>query len=115
MYALTAAAACIIAFLVMHLWRMHPGIPLYYARGGDELLTVTWVKAMIDDGWYANVSHLGFPSGMSFSDFPVPSLVHLIALRLITLVVHHPATAVNLYFLLGFPLVAGVSLYVLRR
>ena len=99
----------------MHLWHLRPGIPLYYSRGGDELVTLTWVKAIIDDGWYLTVTHLGAPYGMSFGDFPVPSLLHLMVLRFLTLFVHNAGAAVNVYYLLGFPLIALASLYVLRR
>ncbi len=94
---------------------MHASVPLYYSRGGDELATLTWTKALIDDGWYLTISHLGAPFAMSFGDFPVPNLLHLIILRLITFITHSASLAVNVYFLAGFPLIAMVSAYAFRR
>ncbi len=99
----------------MHLWHLRPGIPLFYAHGGDEILMLAWTKALVDDGWYLNISHLGAPFGMSFGDFPIPNMLHMLVLRVITLVIHNPATALNLYFLGGFPIIALVAAYVLRR
>jgi phosphoglycerol transferase len=114
-YIWSAFVALLGAFAVLHLWHMRVGIPLYYSHGGDELMVLTWTKAMIDGGWYATISHLGAPFAMSTADFPLSNLLHLIVLRLITLVVHHAPVALNLYFIAGFPLIALVSTYVLRR
>jgi phosphoglycerol transferase len=115
LYLLTAVFASLAAIGVMHLWSMHPHVPLFYANGGDELIVLTWTKALIDDGWYTTISHLGAPYGMSFGDFPVPNLLHLIILRAITLVIPNAGLAVNLYYLAGFPLIALACAYVLRR
>ena len=115
LYLLTAVLASLAAIVVMHLWRMHPHVPLYYANGGDEFVVLTWTKALIDDGWYTTISHLGAPYGMSFGDFPVPNLLHIVILRAITLVIPNAGLAVNLYFLAAFPLIALASAYVLRR
>jgi phosphoglycerol transferase len=115
LYVSTAVLACVAAFFVMHLWQLHPGIPLYYSHGGDELVMLAWTKALVDDGWYQNVTHLGAPFGMSFGDFPIPNLLHMLALRMLTLFIHNPATALNLYYLAGFPIIALASAYVLRR
>lgn len=115
LYVATAILACIAAFFIMHLWHLRPGIPLYYVRGGDELVMLAWTKAIIDDGWYFTITHLGAPLGMSFGDFPIPNLLHMTVLRILTIVIHNPATALNLYFLAGFPIIAVTSAYVLRR
>jgi len=114
-YIWSTSVALFGAFVILHLWHMRRGIPLYYSRGHDELFMLTWTKAILDDGWYTTVSHLGAPFAMSTADFPVTSLLHMIVLRLATLVVHHAPVALNLYFIAGFPLIALVSTYVLRR
>ena len=114
-YIWSALVALAGAVVVMRLWHMHVGIPLYYSRGGEELMVLTWTKAMLDGGWYATISHLGAPFVMSTADYPLPALLHTLVLRGITLVVHHAPVAVNLYFIAGFPLIALVSTYALRR
>jgi phosphoglycerol transferase len=114
-YIWSALVALAGAVVVMHLWHMRVGIPLYYSRGGEELMVLTLTKAMLDGGWYATISHLGAPFAMSTADFPLPDLLHTLVLRVITLVVHHAPVAVNLYFIAGFPLIALVSTYALRR
>jgi hypothetical protein len=115
LYGLTAVIASLGAFLTLHLWQMHAAIPLYYSNGGDELIMLAWTKAIIEDGWYSNISHLGAPLGMSFGDFPVPNLLHMAILRVVTLLIPNAVIAVNLYYLAGFPLIAMISAYVLRR
>jgi phosphoglycerol transferase len=115
LYAATAVIAFFAAFAIMHLWQMRLNIPLYYANGGDELVTLIWVKAMIDDGWYQTVTHLGAPIGMSFGDFPVGALLHMSVLKMLTLIVRDAGAALNLYFLAGFSLIAVSAAYVLRR
>jgi phosphoglycerol transferase len=100
---------------VLRLWHMGLEVPLYYARGGDELIMLTWTKALLDDGWYITVSHLGAPFAMSFGDFPVPNLLHLIVLKIFVTITRSASVAVNLYFLVGFPLIAVFATYVLRR
>lgn len=114
-YALTALIAFAAAFGIMHLWQMRLNVPLYYSNGGDELISIAWVKAMIDDGWYETITHLGAPIGMSFGDFPVGALLHMSILRAITFVIHDAGVALNLYFLAGFSLIAVGAAYVLRR
>ncbi len=114
-YAATAILAFLGAFFIMHLWDMHLNVPLYFARGGDELPTLVWVKAMMDDGWVNTITHLGAPTALSTGDFPVTALVHLGVLKILTLIVHDVGTAINLYFIAGFSLIAISSAYVLRR
>ncbi len=114
-YIWSALVALIGAVVVMHLWHMRVGIPLYYSRGGEELMVLTWTKAMLDGGWYGTIAHLGAPFAMSTADYPLPDLLHTLVLRVITLVVHHAPVAVNLYFIAGFPLIALAGTYALRR
>lgn len=114
-YVWSALFALLGAVAVLHLWHMRIGVPLYYSRGGQELMLLTLTKAMLDGGWYATIAHLGAPFAMSTGDFPLPDLLHTLALRIITLVVHHAPVALNLYFIAGFPLIAVVATYVLRR
>jgi phosphoglycerol transferase len=94
---------------------MRAGVPLYYSRGSDELFVLTITKAIIEGGWYTTIARLGAPFVMSTADVPVTSLLHTLALRLVTLVVNRPPVALNLYFIAGFPLIALSSTYVLRR
>jgi phosphoglycerol transferase len=115
LYVATAVLAFLGAFFIMHLWDMHLNVPLYFSRGGDELTTLVWVKALLDGGWVNTISHLGAPTGLSTGDFPVPAILHLSILKVLTLIVPDVAASTNLYFLAGFSLIAVSSAYVLRR
>lgn len=114
-YAATAALSFLAAFLVMQLWNMSLNVPFYYSRGGDELPTLVWVKAMIDDGWVNTISHLGAPGALSTGDFPVSSILHLAILKVLTFAFHDVGIPTNLYFLAGFALIGVFSAYALRR
>jgi phosphoglycerol transferase len=90
-------------------WR----IPLAYR--GDLFAYAASVRS---SDWLGTVrpnGAIGAPNGFDMGDFPLGGdRLHFIAVRIIGLVVDDSLAAINLYFLLGFFLIALASLLVLR-
>src|SRR4051812_1451417 len=95
------------------LWRADLHVPFVY--GQDGLLTAAMVKGVIDNPWYWHNDYLGAPFGSDLYDFPQADGLHFLAFKGLALVYPDWAAAVNLYYLLGFPLTALTALFVLRR
>lgn len=95
-------------------------VPFAYSSGetvgsGDSFFYYMLTKSVIDNGWYLNNPCLGAPGSMHLADFPVCSAVHVVTLKTIGWFTHDFASAVNIYYLLSFPLSALAATYALRR
>jgi phosphoglycerol transferase len=74
------------------------------------------IKAIVDNGWCLTVPQLGAPSVLRLHDFPPQfDSLHLLVIRLMSVFIHDWALIFNLYFLLGFPLIAVSSVAVFRH
>jgi phosphoglycerol transferase len=89
------------------------GVP--FTTTSDGMVYVTWAKGMLENGWYLHNPALGAPAGQDMHDYPVPDLLHLLSLKLLSLVYRDAGTTVNVFFLLGFPLAALTAFFALRR
>jgi len=103
------------AALAIRLWQADLSVPL--RPGNDATQVLMLAKAIIDHGWYLHIPELGAPYGLSLSDFPAAAgdSISMLLFRFFALFTTNPAVVVNLYFLAGFPLVAGSAFLVLRR
>ncbi len=110
---LVALIAGLCAVPVLQMWRAPLSVPIEY--DGDATFYLMVARELKQSGSYLTTSHMGFPYGQQLYDLPqgVDNL-NLLVLRMITWFCS-PATAVNLFFLLGFALAAATSHYVLRR
>lgn len=81
----------------------------------DAVFSQALTKGMIEHGWYWSNPSVGVSGGQVLLDFPNSDGIHLLLMKLISLVVPDAVSVNNLYFLLGFPLAAVTSLYVMRR
>jgi hypothetical protein len=109
-----AVSISILAGVVMlKLWKADLRVPFEYE--GDALFHGMLVKSVVDHGWYLNNPSLGAPGELKLHDFPVPDPVHLLTIRAMALFSSDWALLFNIYFLLGFPLIAASSLAVLRH
>jgi len=117
--ALFAAAAMALALVgaivVLELWNADQRVP--FADTGDATLNLILVKDAIDNPWYLENSRLGAPDGLELYDYPVVSgdTLNLVLLRVLAIGSGDPALAMNLFFLLTFPLTALIAFLVLRR
>jgi phosphoglycerol transferase len=99
---------------VMQLWRADWRVPFSYL-GGDAFLSSVFIKGIIDHGWYLNNPNLGAPYGLRFEDFPLADGLHLLIIKLITLVTSEFGLALNLFFVSTFVLTSLTSFFVLRH
>lgn len=111
------AAAVVLSLLLtvgaLRLWRAHPRVPLTYQ--GDTLFLALWVKGATENGWYLHNDAVGAPHGSDAHDFPAADSLHVAALMLLHRLTGSVSTALNVYFLLTFPLSAVSALFALRR
>ena len=112
-YAVAALLSLLAVAWVMKLWRADLRVPFTYA--GDAVVYSTFIKGIVDNGWYYHNLFVGLPSGLHMYDFPLPDTFHFLSLKLLSLFTSDHALILNLFFLLTFPLTALTSLYVFRH
>ena len=110
-----AALALLGACLVLEVWNADLRKPFDYS--GDAAFTAAVVKHVVDDGALWENDELGAPRGQELYDFPVfaGDNAQLAIVRVLGAVVRDPIVALNLFFLLTFPLAALTAFLVLRR
>jgi phosphoglycerol transferase len=115
------AAACGLAALLsiavvtvrFELWKVSLSVPFKYDR--DALTCLMYVKALLDNGWYAHNHFIGMPVGWSFYDFPALHTLDFAIMKTLSVFVRDYAALANLYYLLTFPLAALCAAYALRQ
>jgi hypothetical protein len=112
LYAVTAAVTAVATYVALTLWRADIRVPFDY--GGDALPTGAHLKTVIQEGWYEHQPRLGAPTGQFYSDFPTADNLHMIVGKLMSLFTSDWAVALNVYFLIGFPLAAVAAVWFLR-
>lgn len=85
-----------------------------FAYDADALATSAQIKNLIENGGLATNPSIGMPDGASFFDFPGADGVHVAVLRLVASFTRDYGLAMNLFYLLGFVLVAVASVAALR-
>lgn len=113
LYVVAVATSMLGAALVLELWRANIAHP--FLDRGDATYFVALLKGMLDNGWWVTDPRLGAPGVMSLMDFPSADVLHWVALRILAVVFSEPAKAYNVYFLLGFPLIAASGVWSARR
>ena len=111
-YVLTAATSLLAAVLLLKLWGADLRVPFDY--GGDALSFSIVVKSVVDNGWYLHTPQVGAPFGLDMHDFPFADSLHLLVIKGMSLFTGDWALLFNLYFLLGFPLIAMAAMAVFR-
>jgi len=112
-YVLAAAVSLLAVTAVMELWRADLRIPFTYT--GDSLVYSTFIKGIVDNGWYFHNELVGAPSGLHMYDFPLPDNFHFLLIKLLSVFSSHHGLILNLFFLLTFPLTTWSSLFVFRH
>jgi phosphoglycerol transferase len=115
LYAGGAVLSVVLAGVVMRLWEGNFSVPFSSTLSGDTLYYSAVVKGMIENGWYLHNDQLGMPAGQDLNDYPELDNVQYFLIKLISLVFHKYAVALNVYLLLGFPLITLSCLMVLRH
>lgn len=111
-YSLSAVLSIVIITWVLKLWRTSLDIPLAYYV--DSIFSGTLVKGIIENGWYLHNPSLGVPGGMFLHDYPGSDTFLYLIIKLVTIFVPRYPEALNVYYLIKFPLTALISLSVFR-
>jgi phosphoglycerol transferase len=111
-------ATMLVGLLVAGYFLDLPNAPLHvpWNTSGDGLLNLAVVKGLVQHGWYFTNSSLGAPfhqEQYDYSAFDGDNLQFLF-LRIGAIGISDPGALINVYYVLGFPLIAGVAFLVLR-
>lgn len=79
-----------------------PDIHIPFAYSGDALSS-TWLIQRSMEGWVFHNDRSGFPFGSSFLDYPGSDAASFLVLKLLGWLTGSSAGALNLYYLLSFP------------
>lgn len=113
LYVAVAVAASAVSVVVLQLWRASLDVPFDYQ--GDAVSFLSSVKGMIEHGWVWENPSLGAPGTANLLDFPTADLLNVLIIRVLAWITRDPATTVNLFYLLGYPVIAISSLWSFRR
>jgi phosphoglycerol transferase len=80
-----------------------PEIRYPYHYGGDSLSCLVTIQKLIEGSWFFVNDRAGFPFGCNFLDYPVPDTGSMLLLKVLGMLSGSPQAAMNLYFLIGFP------------
>ena len=114
LYSATAVLSVVLLALVIQLWQADWKVPVGPVPP-DLLLFAQMIKGMLDNGWYYTNAFLGAPKQLLFLDFPYGPNLHMAFLKAMSLFFPNYATLLNIYFVLGFPLVSLAALFSFRR
>lgn len=90
-----------------------PETKIPFAYSGDALSS-TWLIQRSMEGWVFHNDRSGFPFGASFLDYPGADAASYLILKLLGWLTGSSAGALNLYYLLSFPVNFAAALLVLR-
>ncbi len=110
-----ALALCLLA-LVWVLKLQHADLRLPLTYHGDALFYHVIIKGVLDHGWFLDNGSLGMPAGYDLRDVPTSdNNLYFLLFKLISLFTSNYALALNIFFLLSFPLTTLSALYVFRH
>ncbi len=110
--AVPLASLSIVAF-IYQLWDYPLGIPFNYT--GDALVNGMVFKEIADCGWFFTEDRLGAPFAQHHQDWPQPNVSTHVAVKLLSMFTQNWAAMMNVVYLVGFPLIALSSWWVLRK
>jgi phosphoglycerol transferase len=113
LYLLTVVVTCVVTYFALQLWDANLAIPFQY--DGDALPTAAHFKDTIATGWYDFNPLLGAPFGQTFNDYPEADNLPMVFALLLSVFTHSWQVVLNVFYLLGYPLIAASSLWFLRR
>lgn len=112
-YLLALVMSLALLVVVLQLWKADLRVPFLYSE--DALLVESWVKGVLDNGWYLHNPYLAAPAAQDFHDFPMADNLHFFVIKVLGFFFSSYETVINLYFLLTFPLTALTALVVFRH
>jgi phosphoglycerol transferase len=104
-----------IASILMSGWPegLRPNTEYLYSYSRD-IIFHSWLAQRISEGWFFDNFRSGYPFGSNFLDFPGADTGHHLVIKALAAVTGNYFSAINLYFLIGFP-VTFVFTYAVMR
>jgi len=106
LYAAVAALSTAFALAALQVWAADWTVP--WSDVGDAIPIAAHFKTLLETGWYEHQPLLGAPFGQQYHDFPTAETGNFLLATGVAHLLGDWALAVNVVFLLGFPL-AGLS------
>ncbi|WEY39430.1 sugar translocase [Paraburkholderia sp. SUR17] len=107
------AVSLLVGWMLMGGRHIDIRVPLIY--NGDGLLMLLVIKRLMENLWVFHSGAMGAPFGSYLYDYPIPDSGSLAALKVFGVLSGSAATALNIYYLIGFPLNALSAYFVARR
>ena len=111
-YTAIAAASLALALIALKVWYADWSIP--WAITGDAIPVAAHFKTALETGWYEHQPLLGAPFGQTYHDFPTAETTNFLMAVILGQLFGDWAVAMNVYFVLGFPLAAAAAAWFLR-
>ena len=107
-----AVIALVLALVSIKIWRGSLSIPFEY--NWDSLYSQAFVKSVIEHGHFYTNAYLGAPHGSTLLDFTYGDNLNLLLINILALFSSDPATVMNFFWLLTFPLCAAAAWWAMR-
>jgi len=111
-YAAVAATALGLALIALQVWAADWSIP--WSISGDAIPVSAHFKTALETGWYEHQPLLGAPFGQTYHDFPTAETTNFLMAVVLGQLFGDWAVAMNVYFVLGFPLAALAAAWFIR-
>jgi phosphoglycerol transferase len=112
---LVAVAALGYAAVLYHVWDARWDVPLYEEHS-DARGVGAFIRTIAETGWWVHTDRLGAPFGQNLHDFPANGeFSQIVAIRILAELLPSYAHVMNVYYLAGFGVLAGVAFLVLRH
>ena len=112
-YVATSLACLLFLFYFLDLWRADFAVP-FDVPSGDYLSTALAVKTAMTTGWYTSNPAVGVPDVFEYHDYPMAEGLNVLCVWLIGLCGFSVIKTINLYYVMGYALVACSSLFLFR-
>ncbi len=113
LYLASIVLSCLATVHAMGLLSADLSAPFVYSN--DATAVLAHFQTVLDTGWYEFTPQLGAPVGQTYHDFPQADNLHMMFALVMRLFTDSGAVAVNVWYLLGFPLAAVASVWLFRR
>lgn len=109
------ALALLYAAVLYRIWDVNWNIPIYEDRP-DARQGIALFKGIHENGWWLHNPSLNWPFGQNYHDFPTGGeTLQMVLAKASMWVLPSPSAAMNVYYLLGFGVLALIAFLVLRH
>jgi phosphoglycerol transferase len=112
LYVAVAAVSLGIALVTLQVWDANWLVP--WSDLGDAIPVASHFKTVFETGWYESQPLLGAPFGQQYHDFPTAETTNFVMATVLGHLLGSWALAMNVYFVLGFPLAALAAAWFIR-